>query len=90
VTSGRSWRGSAASARRETGGNGPKTDWRAPLDGVVRRRQHGGIGFRVVRDRSLIFLCALKDVLQRVAEGVDQATLMPDLLQAARSQPAES
>ena len=25
----------------------------APLDGVARWRQHGGIGFRVVRDRSL-------------------------------------
>ena len=38
---------------RETGWNGPVTGWCDRLDGGVRRLQHGGIGFRVVRDRSL-------------------------------------
>jgi hypothetical protein len=37
---------------RETGWNGPVTGWCDRLDGGVRRLQHGGIGFRVVRDRS--------------------------------------
>ena len=52
---------------RETGWNGPVTGWCDRLDGGVRRLQHGGIGFRVVRDRSLNRLLFTAVLQQSVA-----------------------
>jgi hypothetical protein len=59
VNSGRSRRGTGVSAWRERGENGVETGYRDLLDGGVRRREDGGVGFRVVRDCSLIHLCAI-------------------------------
>jgi hypothetical protein len=56
VTSGGSWRGGGASGGRETGGNEPEAGDCDRLDGVVRGREDGENGFRVIRDRSLNFL----------------------------------
>jgi hypothetical protein len=76
VTSGGSWRGGGASGGREAGGNEPEAGDCDRLDGVVRGREDGGGGFRVVRDRSLNFPQALRHTAGLNAEVFDALVVL--------------